>query len=121
PNVLGNFCQQATMSASALKGDWPCSSRWWAASRTFSGTVQSRTAFTPRTPAWMENECAVIPSPDCRATTGTGSKALGVPAAVCGGSVAAGPLRPACLVPGGAVRLAAPTKAARHLESVGDA
>src|SRR5205823_6564215 len=29
------------MRASALNGDCPCSSRWWAASRIFSGTVHS--------------------------------------------------------------------------------
>src|SRR5271167_3338859 len=41
PKVRGNFCQLATINASALKGDWPSSSSCQAASRIFSGTVHS--------------------------------------------------------------------------------
>src|SRR5262245_38192900 len=46
PNARGNFCHAATMSASALKGDSPFSSRSEAASKIFSGTVHSAIVVT---------------------------------------------------------------------------
>lgn len=54
------------MSASAEKGDWPCSSSWKPANRIFSGTVNSAIAFTlppcdPRKDASAGHfNCAVV-------------------------------------------------------------
>src|SRR5262245_17526452 len=41
PNVRGNFCQALTISASALNGVWPASSKCDAANSSFSGNVFS--------------------------------------------------------------------------------
>src|SRR6516162_7487529 len=46
PNARGNFCQEATINASALKGDSPFSSSSEAAKRIFSGTVHSAIVVT---------------------------------------------------------------------------
>src|ERR1700687_2596455 len=66
----GFACQTATISASALNGDWPASSSWQAARRIFSGTVVSTIVFTsrpirstkPGKCAGMNDSCVYRPS-----------------------------------------------------------
>src|SRR5262245_9927031 len=59
------------MRASALNGDWPCFSSWSAASRIFSGTVQSATVFT-RAPHAANRVCSENPSVEIVARTRRG-------------------------------------------------